>query len=347
MKNVLGHRSELNREQTDELLSAYLDGMLEPREQKRIEARLGREPELRKQLDGLRLTVRALGALPKVEPPRNFILSPAMVGERKPARPKRKPRTWPIFGWASAVAALLFLLVFGGDVFLVSPAARNEPVNIVAKAPATEAARAEPRSGERETAPETEAPVFKQEAPEAAAPTNADLQAVPPAETATDAEAGELGAAGAAAEATEDTTVEATTEAERASTSSMPVGGGGVTPTAAGTPMIEAAEAAPAESPAAEAAAEEGAPVEATATQPVAMMRVPDETAGAPPEPEAEMAPSPQAVAAARAEAAAETNEAEEPAEELLPWLHLLEVGLGLSAVVLLAATLVLRWRRV
>jgi anti-sigma factor RsiW len=338
MKNVLGHRSELNRDQADELLSAYLDGMLEPQEQERLEVRLGREPELRKQLEGLRLTVRALGDLPRVEPPRNFILSPAMVRERKPVRPKRKPRTWPIFGWATAVAALLFVLVFGGDVFLVSPTVRNEPANIVAKAPASEEARAEPRSGEREAAPETEAPVMRQEAPKEAAPTNEGLQAVPPEETATSGEAAALGAAEAATEV-----AEATAEAERLPAASMPVGGGGVTPTPAGTPMIEAAEAAPVESPAPEGVEEP----EATVTEPVAMMQVPDETTGAVPEPEAEMAPSPQAVAAAQAEEAAAESEAQAPAEEVLPWLRLLEVGLGLSAVVLLLVTLVLRWRRV
>ena len=55
--------------------------------------------------------------------------------DRKPRR-----RTWPVFGWATAAATLLFILVFAGDVFLVTPSVRMEPADIVAQAPQIPAA---------------------------------------------------------------------------------------------------------------------------------------------------------------------------------------------------------------
>ena len=122
-------RGQLEEERIDELLSAYLDGMLTADEQAQLEARLERDPALRARLQGLRLTVRSLSALPQVALPRNFILSPAMVKDKTPrptARPRALRRSWPIFGWATAIATLLLVFVVAGDVFLVAPVARPE-----------------------------------------------------------------------------------------------------------------------------------------------------------------------------------------------------------------------------
>ena len=122
-------RGQLEEERIDELLSAYLDGMLTADEQAQLEARLERDPALRARLQGLRLTVRSLAALPQVAVPRNFILSPAMVKDKTPRpapRPRAPRRSWPIFGWATAIATLLLVFVVAGDVFLVAPAARPE-----------------------------------------------------------------------------------------------------------------------------------------------------------------------------------------------------------------------------
>ncbi len=122
-------RDQWREEQVDELLSAYLDGMLDADEQAQLEARLERDPALRARLQGLRLTVRSLATLPQVEVPRNFILSPAMVKDKvsQPAsRPRAPRRSWPIFGWATAIAALLLVFVVAGDLFLVAPATRPE-----------------------------------------------------------------------------------------------------------------------------------------------------------------------------------------------------------------------------
>jgi len=101
-------------EKDDELLSAYLDGMLSAEEQAALEARLDAEPALRQRLEAMRQTVALLRQLPSVPAPRNFLLTPAMVQPRPQPRPL--PRTYPLLRWATVVAAFLWLLVVGVDL---------------------------------------------------------------------------------------------------------------------------------------------------------------------------------------------------------------------------------------
>ncbi len=134
MFRALMNRIRPGEERVDELLSAYIDGMLTPHDRTSLEARLEQEPALRQRLEGLRLTVNALAELPHVGAPRNFILSPSMVAPPRPARRTSQRQTWPVFGWATAAATLVFLLVFAGDLFFVSPSQRGQAEDIVAQA---------------------------------------------------------------------------------------------------------------------------------------------------------------------------------------------------------------------
>ena len=63
-----------------ELLSSYLDGQLKPSESARLERRLASEPDLRSVLDDLRAARGLLRQLPVRKAPRNFTLTPKMVG---------------------------------------------------------------------------------------------------------------------------------------------------------------------------------------------------------------------------------------------------------------------------
>jgi hypothetical protein len=92
-----------------ELLSAYLDGQLDRRSQMKIEARLNREPTLNEVLVDLERTRSLLRSAGPIKAPRSFKLKPEMV-----AQPKRRP-VYPIFQFASAVAALLLIIVLLGD----------------------------------------------------------------------------------------------------------------------------------------------------------------------------------------------------------------------------------------
>lgn len=67
-----------------ERFSAYLDGQLSPEEVSRLEEDLRRNPQWRLALDELRETRALLRRAPRYRAPRNFTLTPEMVG--KPAR---------------------------------------------------------------------------------------------------------------------------------------------------------------------------------------------------------------------------------------------------------------------
>jgi len=105
--------NELSRRDL-ERLSAYLDGELSQKNSTRLEARLKAEPTLRDALKELKLTSRLVSSLPEVRPPRNFTLSPEMVGIRE------KRSMYPIFRFATVVAAVAFAVLVGADTFFLS-----------------------------------------------------------------------------------------------------------------------------------------------------------------------------------------------------------------------------------
>ena len=94
-----------------EMLSAYLDGQLSSKDIAGLQKRLQDDQQMQIALDELRLTRIALRSLPMLRAPRNFTLTPQMVGKHAPAR---RP-TYPAFGFASLAAAMLLVLVFVAD----------------------------------------------------------------------------------------------------------------------------------------------------------------------------------------------------------------------------------------
>jgi anti-sigma factor RsiW len=104
-----------------ELLSSYLDGQLKPSETARLEARLTTDPDLRAVLDDLRSTRSLLRKLPMRKAPRNFTLTPKMVGKNPPL-----PRAYPAFRFATALASLLLFFSMGLN-YLVPQLAAHPP----------------------------------------------------------------------------------------------------------------------------------------------------------------------------------------------------------------------------
>jgi len=91
-----------------ERLSAYLDGEIPKKEAENLEARLRTETDLRRALEGLRATAALLRALPEVSPPRDFALTPEMVGiERR--------RPYPVLRLATVLASMAFVALVGLD----------------------------------------------------------------------------------------------------------------------------------------------------------------------------------------------------------------------------------------
>ena len=97
-----------------ERLSAYLDGTLSAREAARLEERLQDDLVLQQELAELRETIRLVGSLPVIRSPRNFTLTPDMVGL------KERPRAYPVLQFATALATFIFLAVVGVDVLTSS-----------------------------------------------------------------------------------------------------------------------------------------------------------------------------------------------------------------------------------
>jgi hypothetical protein len=91
-----------------ELLSSYLDGQLSSTDAARLEARLRTEPDLRSVLQDLRGARSVLRQLPMRKAPRNFRLTPQMVGRNPPL-----PRAYPAFRFATTLATLLLFFTFG------------------------------------------------------------------------------------------------------------------------------------------------------------------------------------------------------------------------------------------
>ena len=102
---------ELNQLSTRdlELISAYIDGELSAREIARLLSRLDREPGLKQALAEMKAVVHQMGSLPEAPLPRSFTLTPETVGIRS------RPRAYPVFQLATALAAIAFVALVGLD----------------------------------------------------------------------------------------------------------------------------------------------------------------------------------------------------------------------------------------
>jgi anti-sigma factor RsiW len=116
MLDFLRRIGKSEHEWVEESLSAYLDGELSAREKAGVEKHLKECRACSENLSTLRQTVALLKELPAVPAPRSFALRPAMV------KPKVRvaPPSWGygLLKGATALAALLLVLVIGGDLTL-------------------------------------------------------------------------------------------------------------------------------------------------------------------------------------------------------------------------------------
>src|SRR5215211_2028487 len=137
-----------------DLLSSYLDGQLRPSDSARLEARLSADPHLRAVLDDLRAARGLLRQLPMRKAPRNFTLTPKMVGKNPPL-----PRAYPAFRFTSALATILLFVSFGLN-FLRPQLASPSPAFGMGGGGAPDTFAAEAASAPATEAPAaTEAPV--------------------------------------------------------------------------------------------------------------------------------------------------------------------------------------------
>lgn len=93
-----------------EQISALLDGQLPRQEAVRLQLRIAADPELSALYQQLSQSRALLRKLPARRTPRNFTLTPKMVGVKAPT-----PRSFPLFRFASAFASLLLMLTFAAN----------------------------------------------------------------------------------------------------------------------------------------------------------------------------------------------------------------------------------------
>ena len=103
-------------QRVEEMLSAYLDGELSPKEQTRVEKHLARCADCAQNLHTLRQTVALLGQLSPVAVPRSFAIRPVQVAQR-PSLFQTRP-AYAYLRAATALATVLFAMVLAGDAFL-------------------------------------------------------------------------------------------------------------------------------------------------------------------------------------------------------------------------------------
>jgi hypothetical protein len=142
-----------------EALAAYLDGELSAAERAGIDARLRAEPALARALDAQAATRALIAALPLVQAPRDFRLTPEMVAPPAPvvAMPAPATRRSPRFSlapWMGAAAATVLVAV--GLFALVDRPASTPPLTFDAAAIGT-MDRAAPAVAQVEDAADEEA----------------------------------------------------------------------------------------------------------------------------------------------------------------------------------------------
>ena len=101
----------MGRPWTEEQLSAYLDHQLPSVEQRALEADLAHDAELQQRVALLRQTIALLQTASLREPPRNYLLTPAMIATPTAAAPGR-PRRSPLSLWAMRLATVVSAAAF-------------------------------------------------------------------------------------------------------------------------------------------------------------------------------------------------------------------------------------------
>jgi len=116
MLDFLRNRRRSEHEWVEESLSAYIDGELSAKETARVEEHLRECQACTENLATLRQTVALLRELPTLAPPRSFTVRPAPV--RLQARAAAPAWGYGLLKGATALAALLLVLLIGGDLAL-------------------------------------------------------------------------------------------------------------------------------------------------------------------------------------------------------------------------------------
>lgn len=141
----------MDHREARENLSAYLDGSLPAAGRARVEDHLGTCPDCRTELDDLGRLRGLLHAVPAVDPPRSFVLTPDLLRRPPTLQPAGETVRWlrPV-RYLTAVAALFLIALLARDAFdlvnqggapvVTAPAAAPAPKTAVSSASETRTA---------------------------------------------------------------------------------------------------------------------------------------------------------------------------------------------------------------
>ena len=94
-------------------ISAYVDGQLDPAALSMFEAALAKDQTLRRRVDAMHEVVTLVRAVPLREPPRNYLLTPAMVAAKPVKRPAPRRPSLLMMRLATSLAAVAFVVTAG------------------------------------------------------------------------------------------------------------------------------------------------------------------------------------------------------------------------------------------
>ncbi|MFZ0547007.1 MAG: zf-HC2 domain-containing protein [Candidatus Promineifilaceae bacterium] len=114
MFDFIRNLTKSEEEKLQETLSAYLDNALTPAERAAFETRLSADPTLRASLEQQQQIKQNVGQLPRLRAPRNFTLDPAAYG-----RPTSQTvfNLYPVMRGATALAAIMLIFLFSLQFF--------------------------------------------------------------------------------------------------------------------------------------------------------------------------------------------------------------------------------------
>ncbi|MFP4394924.1 MAG: anti-sigma factor family protein [Anaerolineales bacterium] len=99
-----------------EQLSAYLDGELTPAEARTLKEQIAEQPDLRQELEEMRMTREVMRSVPLQTPPRNYLLTPSMVAADKPSQvraPRSRRMPLLLLRLATSLTAIAFVITAG------------------------------------------------------------------------------------------------------------------------------------------------------------------------------------------------------------------------------------------
>lgn len=127
MFDFLRNITKSAEEKRQERLNAYLDNALSAQERRRFEQELEQDAALRAELEALRWVKLSVQQVPRVRAPRNFVLDPAVYGQKESQGQGVLSGFYPGLRVATALTAFFFMLALALD--LATPyGALNRPL---------------------------------------------------------------------------------------------------------------------------------------------------------------------------------------------------------------------------